>query len=101
LLFRVVQEALHNAVKYSGVTRFEVHLRGNPDEVEVEIKDEGCGFDVDRAKNNGSLGLISMQERLHLVSGTLTIESKCGCGTKIRAKVPLTDVGVRAEGNVA
>jgi PAS domain S-box-containing protein len=88
-LFRVVQESLRNAVKHSGAKHFEVHLRETPDQVEVEIKDEGVGFDSDRAKKNGGLGLISMQERANLVNGTVTIESKPNCGTKIRANIPL------------
>jgi PAS domain S-box-containing protein len=96
-LFRVVQESLRNAVKHSGAKHFEVHLRETPDHVEVEIKDEGVGFDSDRAKKNGGLGLISMQERANLVNGTVTIESKPNCGTKIRANIPLiTNVRARS-----
>jgi signal transduction histidine kinase len=57
---------------------------------------------LERAKKSGSLGLISMQERLHLVNGRLAIESKPNRGTKIRAKVPLaTDVGARADSDAA
>jgi len=88
-LFRVVQEALHNAVKYSGVNHFEVHLRGSQNRVEVEIRDDGVGFDVEHAKTNGGLGLISMLERVHLVNGAITFESKPNRGTNVRANVPL------------
>jgi PAS domain S-box-containing protein len=94
-LFRVVQEALHNAVKYSGVKHFAVRLRGVRDGIQVEIKDEGDGFDTLRVQNNGGLGLISMQERVMLVDGQITIDSKRGCGTTVRAYVP-TVVQARA-----
>ncbi len=88
-LFRVVQEALHNAVKHSGVTFFEVRLQGTPDGIALEIRDAGVGCDLEHVKNNAGLGLISMQERVHLVKGTFAIDSKANCGTKIRACVPL------------
>jgi len=84
-----VQEALHNAVKHSGVTFFEVRLQGTPDGIALEIRDAGVGCDLEHVKNNAGLGLISMQERVHLVKGTFAIDSKANCGTKIRACVPL------------
>ena len=86
--FRVLQEALHNAAKHSGVERFEARLWGTPDEIHLTVRDSGAGFDMNEAKRSGGLGLISMQERLKLLNGTLSIESKLHCGTTIHATVP-------------
>ncbi len=90
-LFRVAQEALQNAVKYSGTNQFTVRLLGMVDCVQLTVSDAGAGFDVEAAKMNRGLGLVSMQERVHLVHGTLSIESQAGKGTKIFAVVPLVD----------
>jgi signal transduction histidine kinase len=88
-LFRVTQEALHNAVKYSGASRFTVVTIGSPGEVQLEIRDWGIGFDVEEAKRNRGLGLVSMQERVNLVGGRFSIESRPGEGTTILAVAPL------------
>jgi PAS domain S-box-containing protein len=88
-LFRVAQEALHNAVKYSGTNQFTVRVIGMVDCIQLVVSDAGAGFDVEAAKRNRGLGLVSMQERVHLVHGTLSIESQAGEGTKILAVVPL------------
>jgi PAS domain S-box-containing protein len=88
-LFRVVQEALHNAAKHSGIDRLEVRLQGKPDEIDLEVRDAGAGFNLEKVRENGGLGLISMQERVHLVRGTFAIDSKTNHGTAIRVRVPL------------
>jgi PAS domain S-box-containing protein len=88
-LFRVVQEALHNAAKHSRSKQFEVNLQGKPDGLELEISDKGVGFDVTSVKNTEGLGLVSMRERIHLLNGTISIESKPNSGTRILACVPL------------
>ena len=88
-LFRVTQEALHNAVKHSGVRSYEVELRGTLTGLELEIRDAGKGLDLERVKRNGGLGLISMEERVHLVNGSFVIDSNLNGGTTIRATVPL------------
>ncbi len=86
--FRVLQEALHNAAKHSGVRDFEVRLWGTADEIHLTIKDKGFGFNVEAAKASRGLGLISMQERLKLLHGTLSIESQLQRGSTIHARVP-------------
>jgi signal transduction histidine kinase len=88
-LFRVLQEALHNSAKHSGVRRHNVRLWGNEKEVHLTVSDSGAGFNPEVAKENPGLGLISMEERLKLVNGTLTIESQPKRGTTIHATVPL------------
>ncbi len=89
-LFRVLQEALHNSAKHSEVRRFEVRLWGSADEIRLTVKDAGKGFNRERAKASHGLGLISMEERLKIVSGTLSIESQPGRGTTVEARVPVT-----------
>jgi PAS domain S-box-containing protein len=88
-LFRVLQEALHNSAKHSGVRRFEVQLWGMSGEIHLTVGDSGSGFDREAAKTSRGLGLISMEERLKLVKGTLSIESQLKRGTTIHARVPL------------
>jgi len=99
-LFRVLQEALHNAVKHGGVRHFEVRLWGISDEIHLTVRDSGRGFDREAAKTSRGLGLISMEERLKLVRGTLSIDSRAKRGTTIHARVPLRSEGdsMRAAG---
>lgn len=75
-LFRVVQEALYNAFKHSGVKRIEVQLREDSAEIQLIVSDSGKGFDVVAALEGKGLGLTSMRERVRLVKGTISIESK-------------------------
>jgi PAS domain S-box-containing protein len=88
-LFRVLQESLRNAIKHSGAGQVEVAVWGTPDEAHLTIGDAGVGFDVNDVKTNGGLGLVSMEERLKLLRGTLSIESQRNRGTTIHACVPL------------
>jgi len=88
--FRVLQEALHNSAKHSGVRHFDVRLWGTSDEIHLTVTDSGAGFDREAAKTSRGLGLISMQERLRLVEGILSIDSQPRRGTTVHARVPLT-----------
>jgi PAS domain S-box-containing protein len=88
-LFRVLQEALQNALSHSGSQRVEVLLRGESNEVYLTVRDSGIGFDVDDAANVPRLGLAIMKERLRLVDGELSVRSQRGRGTTIQARVPL------------
>jgi len=87
--FRVLQEALHNSAKHSGVRHFQVRLWGTSDEIHLMVSDSGAGFDRDATKKGRGLGLISMEERLKLVNGKFSIESQPKCGTRIHAHVHL------------
>jgi PAS domain S-box-containing protein len=88
-LFRVLQEALHNGVRHSQARHFAVHLRGTGAAVQLNVRDEGVGFDVDAASRALGLGLTSMKERLKLVGGELVIESQTTRGTTVLARAPL------------
>ena len=88
-LFRIAQEALNNAVKYSGAREFKVSLSGVDGEIRLSVIDKGAGFDVQEVRRKGGLGLLSMQERIHLIHGSLAIESTPELGTKVIATVPI------------
>jgi PAS domain S-box-containing protein len=88
-LFRVLQEALHNSAKHSGVRHVEVALWGTSDEIHLAVSDSGAGFDSKAAKESRGLGLTSMEERLKLLNVTLSIESQPKRGTTVHARVPL------------
>jgi PAS domain S-box-containing protein len=90
-LYRILQEGLHNAVKHSGVKEFFVQLQAEPGNVELTIRDFGVGFNVEEAMADRGLGLVSMRERINLVSGVLSIESSPRSGATIRAKVPVEE----------
>lgn len=94
-LFRIAQEALHNAVKYSGVKEFAVDLVASWDEIQLTILDHGIGFDPEHVKDLGGLGLVSMQERAHLLHGTFSIQSKPGEGTRVLVIVSRSTNGDR------
>jgi signal transduction histidine kinase len=88
-LFRILQEALHNAVKHSGVKRIDVQLSERSNELQLTIVDAGKGFDVEAARQGRGLGLASMEERARLVKGTVSFESRPMSGTTIYVRVPL------------
>jgi signal transduction histidine kinase len=87
-LFRIVQEALQNAVKHSGAHEVSVRLCARQDGLALTIADDGVGFDLADAWDKG-LGLISMGERLESVGGILKIESGPGLGTRLEITVAL------------
>ena len=88
-LFRILQEALHNAVQHSRVRRFAVKLGCASNQLHLSVIDHGVGFELEAAMVKGGLGLISMRERVRLVNGTLAVESKPMKGTTIRVCAPL------------
>jgi len=88
-LFRVLQEALQNAIKHSGVRRFDVQMREDSNAIQMVVRDLGKGFDLDAALQRKGLGLTSMRERVRMVNGTISIESKPMGGTTINVRVPL------------
>jgi signal transduction histidine kinase len=75
-------------------------LWGSSDEIHLTVKDSGAGFDREAARESRGLGLISMEERLKLVNGTLSIDSQPKRGTTIHARVPLNSRGDSARAAV-
>jgi two-component system sensor histidine kinase NreB len=92
-LYRVVQEALNNAIRHaSGVTAISVRLRDKRNSVVCSIRDDGIGFDVDKTlsdKKRQGLGLLGMRERVHSIGGSIAIRSAPNQGTTIEVVVPL------------
>ena len=87
-LFRIVQEALSNAIKHSGAKQIEVQLSEHSDQIHLSIRDAGKGFDIETARRGRGLGLVSMEERVRLVNGTIAIDSTPMRGTDVCVRVP-------------
>jgi signal transduction histidine kinase len=88
-LFRVLQEALQNAFNHSKVRSFRVQLHAASGEVHLMVRDSGVGFEPRANAHVQGLGLISMQERVALVGGTISVSSKPHVRTIIKCSVPI------------
>jgi len=89
-LFRVLQEALHNAATHSGTRYVEVELWSEPGVLQMKVKDFGTGFPVEATMEHPGLGLVAMRERVALMKGTLSITSTPEVGTEVSVRVPLS-----------
>ena len=90
-LFRIVQEALRNGAVHGGARQLAVSMaiREHGEPVELIVSDDGRGFDLETVRRNGSgLGLVSMEERAHVIGGDVRIMTGPGRGTMIRVRVP-------------
>ena len=85
-VYRLVQEALNNAAAHASAKNARVSVTKDPERLEVEITDDGQGFDPQRVRG---MGLLGMEERVKRLGGTLKIESRAGGGTRIVAELPL------------
>ena len=85
-IYRVVQEAVNNAQRHAHAKNVTVELKQTDTAVQVQIKDDGVGFDGKRTRG---IGLLGMEERVKRLGGTLTIDSAPGVETTIRAELPL------------
>jgi signal transduction histidine kinase len=93
-VYRVVQEAVQNALKHGGAREILIHLQGSGTSLTASIVDDGAGFDVSTRFGSG-LGLVSMNERLDALGGSLKIHSEPGEGTRLKIRVP-----IKADGTV-
>ncbi|HMD56805.1 MAG TPA: GAF domain-containing sensor histidine kinase [Solirubrobacteraceae bacterium] len=87
-VYRIVQEALSNATKHGRATRAVVEIREGPTAVQLSIRDNGAGFEVE-ASDSGGFGILGMHERAMLLGGELTIESEPGSGTIVVGHLPI------------
>lgn len=86
--FRIVQEAVNNALRHGPPTRVEVEVHHDGHVLELSIADDGSGFDAAALRNGGGLGLAGMRERTELLGGHFAIDSAPGAGTRIHARLP-------------
>jgi signal transduction histidine kinase len=89
-LYRVMQESLRNAVRHSEAKEAKVHLQTTDGRLRMTISDHGNGFDVEKARRNSGLGLVSMEERVRLLRGMFKIKSEPGAGTEIAVEAPIS-----------
>jgi two-component system sensor histidine kinase UhpB len=87
-LYRVTQEALWNVARHAGARGARVGLARTAGGVELTVADDGQGFDPAAARRGGGLGLISLDERVRLVRGTVELDTQPGRGTQLRVRVP-------------
>jgi PAS domain S-box-containing protein len=94
-LYRIVQEALSNAVRHSGASRVVVSLADADRRMVAEVTDNGRGFALDHAYGGGGqgLGLVGMRERARYAHGSLSIDSAPGAGTRVRVELPIRRSG--------
>jgi signal transduction histidine kinase len=89
-LFRVAEESLTNVAKHSKARSARVHIGGASDGVRLTVEDTGEGFDVTSPEGKAGLGLVSMQERLRILHGTIRVDSAPARGTRIDVWIPPT-----------
>ena len=93
--YRFVQQSTFNAVRHSNATRIDVALRWAGTTIEIEVTDDGVGFepsDVELLRSRGSHGLANLYERVEAVGGRIEIISAHGEGTRVRTQIPSGDV---------
>jgi two-component system sensor histidine kinase UhpB len=87
-LYRIVQEALGNAVTHGAATHVEVRVTRSTDRVLLAVSDNGKGFDPHRLGASAGVGLINMRERARQLNGTFELASAPGRGTTVRVEIP-------------
>jgi signal transduction histidine kinase len=87
-IYRIAQEALGNAAKYSEAKRVEVRLTRSDGQVCLEVFDDGVGCSPEQVGDSGGIGLINMRERVHQLKGTFEFESAPGRGTRVKVTIP-------------
>lgn len=88
-VYRIAQEALRNVAKHSGARSAQLTLETDGTTLRFQVKDDGVGFEGPGGVRKPGLGLLSMQERLTIVGGTMAVESSPGGGTILTIQVPL------------
>lgn len=88
-VFRIVQASLTNVARHAHATRVDVILVSTAAKLELQVRDDGCGFDQQAASRGYSYGLLGMNERARLIGGSLSIDSAPGAGTTVSIHIPL------------
>ena len=88
VLFRMVQEALNNAIKHAKAKNISLQLNYTPEMFTLTVQDDGTGFDTTVMQNKNGIGLTSMQNRATLIGGHFSIRSSEKDGTSITIELP-------------
>ena len=93
-LYRIVQEAVNNAIKYSEASEIKILLSHNSKYLHLEIKDDGKGFDYEKLDKNGYFnatghGIFNIKERVNFINGHFQLETSPNNGTSISIDLPL------------
>ena len=91
-VFRVIQEAVSNALRHAHASTIRVALRDDSGALSVLVEDDGVGFDPEavsqRVRRGEHLGMLGMTERVRSVGGTIEFDSRPGAGSRIRIRIP-------------
>jgi signal transduction histidine kinase len=93
-LYRVVQEALTNAIKHANASRIDISLESDAEYATLSVEDDGCGFNLPREltpDSMGGIGLLGIEDRIEAIGGSLTISTQPGKGTSLFVKIPLPE----------
>jgi signal transduction histidine kinase len=94
IIYRILQEALHNVHKHARARSVALTVRRNTRDVQIQVRDDGRGFDIDHAMNRHvaerGLGLAALEERSHMLGGQLTITSQKRRGTCVALTIPIS-----------
>jgi signal transduction histidine kinase/PAS domain-containing protein len=89
-LYRIAQELLNNVLKHAAATKVDVALAMGSEAIELAVRDNGQGYDLEAAREGGGMGLANIYQRVAELGGALTIDSAPGEGTEVRASIPVT-----------
>ena len=95
-VFRIVQESLANVARHAEAAHVEVNIACSDAEINLRIRDDGCGFDLSHPRKPNSFGLVGLRERARLVDGEINIDTAPGRGTSIEVRIPFGGPSGRA-----
>lgn len=87
-LYRVAQESLRNAATHASASHVGLTIARDDDAISMSIADDGSGFDLDAARSGSGMGLASLEERVRILHGTVSIRSARGAGTEVALRIP-------------
>lgn len=89
-MFRIVQESLTNIMRHAKASEVEIVLASDRQHHLLEIRDDGVGFDMDKARKTNSFGLIGIEERAMSLGGTMNIETAPNHGVRLTIRIPVS-----------
>jgi signal transduction histidine kinase len=92
-MYRLIQEALGNGVRHGAASRLQVEVSCGADTIQLDVRDNGCGFDPNKVDRTEHLGLAGMRERVELLRGSVVVSSTPGQGTVVHARLPMSIEG--------